>query len=153
MDSASDFDGIDWLTEIVRLEIVLWNRVDSRLRRDHELSLAVFQVLRALAGSPDDPLRVGDLAGELGITVGAASKLVDRVDAAGLLQRQADPNDRRASRLVLTDAGARVLVPAAATYREELDDALADVLTVKQRNDLRRLAGRVVDAHWKGASR
>ena len=115
MYSASDFDGIDWLTEIVRLEIVLWNRVDSRLRRDHELSLAVFQVLRALAGSPDDPLRVGDLAAELGITVGAASKLVDRVDAAGLLQRQADPNDRRASRLVLTDAGARVLVPAAAT--------------------------------------
>jgi DNA-binding MarR family transcriptional regulator len=43
---------------------------------------------------------------QLQITVGAASKVVDRVEAAGHCARQPDPRDRRSSLLVLTPAGA-----------------------------------------------
>jgi len=40
--------------------------------------------------------RVFDIKEELSITVGGTSKLVDRIEAAGLCRRRANPDDRRA---------------------------------------------------------
>lgn len=48
----------------------------------------------------------------LRVTVGGTSKLVDRIGRAGLIARESDPDDRRASRLVLTTAGKRKLTAA-----------------------------------------
>ena len=49
--------------------------------------------------------RVQELRTELGITVGAASKLVDRLERDGLVVRTAHPHDRRSSLVTLTAPG------------------------------------------------
>lgn len=61
-------------------------------------------------------LRVGDLSRALRITIGGASKLVDRIERAGLLARQPDPHDRRAALVALTPAGRHKLSVAIKTY-------------------------------------
>jgi DNA-binding MarR family transcriptional regulator len=61
-------------------------------------------------------MRAGDLARALRVTVGGTSKLVDRIERAGLIARQPDPDDRRASRVALTAAGKRKLAAALKTY-------------------------------------
>jgi len=94
-----------WLIDLVRLEIMLWDRVDSRLRAEHSLSLAFFEALFFLSRSDDGSLRVGDLAQAMRITVGGASKLVDRIERAGLVRREPDATDRRASKIALTSNG------------------------------------------------
>ena len=58
--------------------------------------------------SPDGA-RVTDLAARMGMTRQAASELVESLEARGYLTRHADPDDRRARVVVLTDAG-RTLV-------------------------------------------
>lgn len=55
----------------------------------------------------ENGLRGVDLADQLRVSPTRISRLADRAEAAGLVRRLLDPNDRRAQRLVLTDAGRR----------------------------------------------
>ena len=51
------------------------------------------------------PLSMGELADRLFCDASNVTGIVDRLEARGLVERQADPDDRRVRRLVLTDAG------------------------------------------------
>jgi DNA-binding MarR family transcriptional regulator len=108
--------------DLVRVEIALWDAVDRRLRRDLGLPLGRAEVLRVVASTPF--CRVQDVAGALSITVGAVSKLVDRLEAAGLCARRAHPGDRRSSLLELTEEGLRVHAAAEEGTRDELERRL-----------------------------
>jgi len=135
---------IQWLSDLVRLEIALWEQVDSRLRRQHNVSLAAFETIYHTNSAPDGSLRVGDLARAVGITVGAASKLADRVEAAGLIRRQPDADDRRASRIALTQSGQDVLSAATTTYTAELGALLDSVLTEDEQKAMHALVKRLL---------
>lgn len=144
--SAHSPTAVEWLSDLVRLQISLWDRVDGRLKTDHDLSLPFFEVLHAVAAAPATGLRVGDLARDLRITVGGASKLVDRVERAGLIARRPDPEDRRAQRLVLTGAGRDILAAARSSYAAELAATLDPVLSPAEQRDLHGLVRRVAAA-------
>lgn len=68
------------------------------------LSLAKLNVLGVLVSS-GSPLTLGDLAGKLACVRSNITQLVDRLEADGLVKREADPADRRSIRAVITDAG------------------------------------------------
>lgn len=143
-------DRVQWLTDLVRLEIVLWDRIDARLRRRHDLPLASFEALHMISRASADGLRIGDLATRLRVTVGGTSKLVDRIESVGLLRRVADPADRRASRIVLTPAGRRTLTAATKTYATELAATVDPVLTGDEQRHLHGLVTRLLDAAASG---
>jgi DNA-binding MarR family transcriptional regulator len=102
----------------------------------HDLSLAFFESLYFIEQSRDGSLRVGDLARALRITVGATSKLIDRIEAAGLLRRELDADDRRASRVALADAGTRTLADASTTYEAEMATVLDATLSTDEQRRL-----------------
>jgi DNA-binding MarR family transcriptional regulator len=104
--------------ELVRLETELWRAVEARLRSGHGIVLPTFEFLQVISRQPR--CRVHDIATELGITVGGTSKIVDRMQAAGLCARRANPGDRRSSIISLTPAGRRMLAEATATVDDEL---------------------------------
>ena len=114
--SASPANRVEWVNDMIRLEIVLWERVDARLRERHQLPLSFFASLYFVSRAPDTTMRVGDLSQALRVTVSGTSRLVDRIEQAGLLARQPDPDDRRAVRAGLTPAGKRKLTAAIKTY-------------------------------------
>src|SRR5690349_12241943 len=97
--------------ELVSLEIELWNGIEARMRAQHDLPLTSFEVLHLLQRRPGT--RIQDIAEEFSITVGGTSKVVDRLEAAGLCERRANPDDRRSSIVELTPEG-RKLVDGAA---------------------------------------
>jgi DNA-binding MarR family transcriptional regulator len=66
------------------------------------------------------------------ITPAAASQLVDKLVQSGLVQREEDPNDRRAKLLNLTDKG-RDLVQRGSQERYRWVDELAGKLSAEQR--------------------
>jgi len=133
---ASVVDGVAWASDLIRLEIALWDRVDRRLRGSHELPLAFFEGLLFISRAPGASMRVGDLARELRVTVGGTSKLIDRIQRAGLIARQPDPDDRRASRVVLTTAGKRRLTAAVKTYEAEVASVLGAVLGPEEQQQM-----------------
>jgi DNA-binding MarR family transcriptional regulator len=122
-------DLLQLFTDLVRVETRLYNEVDARLRDEHDVSLGQCEIMRIIAGR--ETCRVYDIAQELGITVGATSKAVDRLEAAGRCRRLANPDDRRSSLLQLTAAGRRTLSAATPTLERELRAHVAGVLPAR----------------------
>lgn len=112
--------------ELVRLEIELWDAVEDRLQKDHGVNLPFFEFMQVIARIPG--CRVQDIAAELSITVGGTSKTVDRIEAAGLCARHANPRDRRSSLIELTTAGKRLLARATSTVESELSYRLGSAM-------------------------
>ncbi|MFC4118954.1 MarR family winged helix-turn-helix transcriptional regulator [Nonomuraea zeae] len=112
-------DAGQLFVDLVRVETRLWNAVDARLQAEHGIRLGQYDLMTVISSRPG--CRVLDIVHEVAITVGAASKSVDRLVAAGWCRRVANPADGRSSFLELTPAGAGTLAGARATYEEEIE--------------------------------
>lgn len=141
---------IQWLSDLIRLEIALWDRIDARLKKEHGLPLAFFESLYFIGRSRDGSLRVGDLARALRVTVGGTSKVVDRIERAGLIRREPDGDDRRACRVVLTDDGKRKLAAASETYEAAMATVLDAALGADEQRRLHDLVTRMLVASDHG---
>jgi DNA-binding MarR family transcriptional regulator len=75
---------------------------------------------------------IGNISERFDITNAAASQLVDKLVHSGLIQREEDPNDRRAKRLNLTEKG-RQLIQQGIEERYRWVDQLAAKLTPEER--------------------
>jgi DNA-binding MarR family transcriptional regulator len=71
---------------------------------DLGISLRQFAALRGIRDGATSP---GELARLWQVTPAVITGIVDRVESRGLVRREADPDDRRRLRLVLTEAGLR----------------------------------------------
>jgi MarR family transcriptional regulator, multiple antibiotic resistance protein MarR len=120
--------------DLVRFETRLYNVLGERLRADHGLTAGQFEFLRVIGGR--DGCRVNDIAHEVAITIGATSKAVDRLEAAGWVRRKPNPADRRSSVLVLTAAGRRKLDAAGAGFDAVLREWLGDQLSARRLDQL-----------------
>jgi DNA-binding MarR family transcriptional regulator len=141
--------------ELVSLEIELWNGIERRMQAEHDLPLTSFEVLHLLQQRPGT--RIQDIAEEFSITVGGTSKVVDRLEAAGLCERRANPNDRRSSIVELTPKGRKLVDAAVKDFEDELELRIGSVISEKSVREVTavlsalRKAGRAVDAERKAA--
>jgi MarR family transcriptional regulator, organic hydroperoxide resistance regulator len=113
-----DVDVVGLFGDLVRLETELWNRVEARLQQVHGVPLSWVEIMRVVQATPD--CRVLDIARALSITVGGASKVVDKVEAAGLCRRRPNPTDGRSNLIRLTEPGEVVLEATKITFAEAL---------------------------------
>jgi DNA-binding MarR family transcriptional regulator len=121
----------DMFTELVRLEIELWNGLDTHLLSKTGLSLPQFQALTAIRVKGHGA-RVQDISDEMSITVGATSKVVDRLERDGLALRSANPSDRRSSLVRLTPRGSTALALADDVVETHLRGVLGSTLPDNQ---------------------
>lgn len=103
---------------------------------DKHVTVAEWSMMRALYGKA--PMPPSRLAGEMGMTRGAITKLADRLIAKSLILREASAEDGRAQTLALTDR-ANDLVPVLAALADRNDAEFFDSLTTDDRDMLRRL--------------
>lgn len=96
-------------------------RWSERRAEEAGLTGAQHQLLLAIKGHPDpDGPTVGAVADYLVLRHHSAVGLIDRAEAAGLVQRGADPTSNSAVRVTLTPSGAAKLDALAETHLEEL---------------------------------
>jgi DNA-binding MarR family transcriptional regulator len=114
--------------DLVRLETILWNELDARLRADCDVTLGSLNVLQVIERTPE--CRVQEVADALAITVGGASQAVDRLERKQLCVRTPHPRNRRSSVLELTDAGRRLTADGSAAQERHLQVLLGAHLDV-----------------------
>jgi MarR family transcriptional regulator, organic hydroperoxide resistance regulator len=126
----------DVFSDLERVHARLAAAVDLRMRRGCGLSLVLFEPMVVIAETGS--CRVHDVAVALGLSAGGASKLVDRLEAAGYCRRLPNPGDRRSSLLSLTAAGQHACNDAARVLDEELERLLGQSLSADQLRHLAR---------------
>jgi DNA-binding MarR family transcriptional regulator len=89
----------------LRAHAELTERLQEELVDAGHPPLAWYDVLVNLSHAPDRRMRMSELARSTAFSRSGLTRLVDRMEAAGLVVRQACPTDRRGAFCVLTDAG------------------------------------------------
>jgi DNA-binding MarR family transcriptional regulator len=123
-------DRFRFFDTLVATEIAMWSAVDAAVSKTSAISLGLLMALRRIDDA-DGRARVQEVADGIGVTVGAASKVVDRLERAGLVRRVPNPNDRRSSLLEMTESGGAVLGSGLRSVRAELARR-TDILTPEQ---------------------
>ncbi|XRQ09498.1 MarR family winged helix-turn-helix transcriptional regulator [Actinomadura welshii] len=121
-------DGEIW-DGVVTLHGRVENRLAKAMQRGHGIGLSEYRALCRLSRADDGELRMQELADLIGLNQSSVSRLVARLEAAGLTRRDMCPKDRRGVYTVITDEGRALQEEAAPTYTGTLTEALDDAAT------------------------
>lgn len=127
--SASERAAWVRLSAIVEL---LPGVLDSQLRRDATLTYFEYSVLAMLSEAPDHVLRMTALAAQTNATLPRLSNVVRRLQDRSLVERSTDPDDARATNVVLTASGWDAIRAAAPAHVVTVRRNVIDALTPEQ---------------------
>ncbi|WP_038170687.1 MarR family winged helix-turn-helix transcriptional regulator [Tomitella biformata] len=138
-------DGMAAVTSVMRAHQIMLSRVE-RVLKPHGLTFARYEMLMLLLFTRSGALPMAKASARLQVHPTSVTNVVDRLEAVGLVQRQAHPSDRRTTLVEITDAGRELAMATTAELNtvvfgqpgidQEAVTSLVDVLT-----DLRRDAG------------
>jgi DNA-binding MarR family transcriptional regulator len=121
-----------------RMLVVLPRVMNADLEKDRRMSLSEYSVLRNLSESPDDRMRMSELAQACDMSLSGMTRLAAKLESLGYLERVKCDEDARGWNAVLTEAGLARLREAwpshLASVRRHVFDHLGDL-------DLDQLAG------------
>ncbi|WP_144661443.1 MarR family winged helix-turn-helix transcriptional regulator [Paenarthrobacter nicotinovorans] len=98
--------------------------IDRALEAKFDIGLNEFEILDLVAESEESSCRMKSLGERTPMTQSAVSKVVDRLEKAGLVTRQTCAEDRRSLFLELTEAGRELHSTAAVEHRALLKENL-----------------------------
>jgi DNA-binding MarR family transcriptional regulator len=117
----------------------LSRRLGVELEANCDLPLPWFEVLLQLRRAPEGRLKMTQVADAIVHSTGGTTRLVDRLEEAGMVRRQSCPSDRRAIYVEITAEGNANLDRALDVHVRYLDRALADRLDSAERATLASL--------------
>lgn len=121
--------------------------IEGDLAREGQIPLTWYDVLLELNAAPDRHLRMADLADRVVLSRTRVSRLVDELQAEGLVDRQPCPDDGRATWATITPAGRDALRRAAPHYLASIERHFTSLLTDRDRNVVTAALDRVVKHH------
>jgi DNA-binding MarR family transcriptional regulator len=123
---------------LLRIHSALVKALDAELLAAHALPLTSYEVLINLQAAPGRRRRMAELADGVLLSRSGMTRLVDRLERDGLLERDACTDDGRGTFAVLTDKGEALLDEARRTH---LDGVRERFLQHFEEDELRVLAG------------
>ncbi|MFJ4240580.1 MarR family winged helix-turn-helix transcriptional regulator [Streptomyces iakyrus] len=106
---------------LIKAATRLEQRIDTALRRECEVSHTMFEVLIRLCRRPDEEISQRRLADDLTLTSSGITRLIDRMEGAGLVRRGPAPGDRRSVLVEATEHGRAVFLRAAAVHAQVVE--------------------------------
>ena len=120
--------------------------IEADLARAGVIPLNWYDVLLELRAEPEG-LRMQDLGARVVLSRTRVSRLVDELEAAGLVERRPDPNDGRCTIATVTPDGERSFRAAAPVYLASIDEHFNRHLSERERNAIAAGLDRVVESH------
>jgi DNA-binding MarR family transcriptional regulator len=131
-------ESADAWGSILRIHAALVPRLDQRLQAEAGVSLAWYDVLLELNAADGRRLRMSELGDRVVLSRTRVSRLVDELVRAGLVRREANPEDGRSAFAVMTSEGRSVLRRAAPAYLTAIEKEFATGVTTAELERLRR---------------
>lgn len=138
-----------WLSayrDFVRSHAAVMGAIERSLDQA-EIPATWIEVLLRLSRTPEGSMRMQELAAQLIFSRSGATRLVDRMEDAGLIRRESCDTDRRGTLAVITDAGREAAQRAYPDMLAAARHHFADFLTESDVEDLRRICGKLLAAY------
>ncbi len=143
--SAADDPTLDVWRAFIQTHARLIHKLDEELQAAHGLSLAEYDALLQLVNAPDRRLRMSALADRVLLSRSGITRLVDRLEADGMVERFACPTDARGSMASITHLGVSRLRAAARTHHDGVRRYFLDVIAADDQAVMRRSLDRVAN--------
>ncbi len=127
----SDTDVSAWAA-LLRVHAGLVPLLDRELQAACGLPLTWYDVLLELNSAPESRLSMGQLGEVAVVSRTRVSRVVDALVAAGLVAREANPDDRRSAFAVITPVGRDRLRAAAPVYLDGIRRHYTDRMTAAE---------------------
>jgi len=111
------------------------------------ISLSWYDVLLELNAAPNRQLRMQELGLKAVLSRTRVSRIVTELEAAGHVERVADPDDGRATLATITPTGRASLRRAAPVYLAGIEQHFTQHLTLPEQRTIAAGLQRVIDAH------
>jgi DNA-binding MarR family transcriptional regulator len=130
-----------WIA-LIRTYPRFWDQLEAQIRRDHGLTVPRYDVLTHLdmAGGRQG---LSELASSIVLSPSGLSKLLDRMEASGLIRRDPDPHDARSTFATITPRGRSLVKKARLSHHELLQRTFGNALDDRDVADLTRIMGRI----------
>ncbi|MGW3493833.1 MarR family winged helix-turn-helix transcriptional regulator [Streptomyces sp. NPDC001020] len=129
---------------LIKAATRLEQRIDTALRQDCGIGHTMFEVLIRLCRQPGEKVSQRALADDLTLTSSGITRLVDRMEEAGLVRRVPSPEDRRSVLVEPTDQGCAVFLRAVDVHARVVERYF---VTPVPRDDYTRLTDSLHEIH------
>jgi DNA-binding MarR family transcriptional regulator len=122
----------------------LLNQIDAELQAAGQIPLNWYDVLIELYEAPQQRLRMAELAEKVVLSRSGLTRLVDRLEKAGYLQREIDSDDRRGFFAVIKNEGITAMRGAWPIYARGIQSYFAAHLSEEETAALKKVFGSIL---------
>ena len=145
-DRNADRGLMAWMA-LVEAHAAAVESVEADLVRDTGLPLSWHEVLVRLSRAEEGSMRMQELARAVLLSKSGLTRLADRMEAAGLIERTACDSDRRGTWAVVTPKGRRALAEATPSFLAAVDRHFAGHLSDREIDAVAAGLRKVTHAH------
>ena len=133
------------LGRLIGAHAALTRELSAELVTVHGLTLSEYEVLLLLSRADERAMRRVDLAQEVRLSPSGVTRMLDRLERAGLVEKGACASDARVTYAVLTDAGADKLAACSSGHLASVERLLGEHFDEAELDSLGDLLGRLSD--------
>lgn len=137
-------EKIETWTLFHRLQLHLVEAMEKEFIQAGLIPYRSYDVLVALLYAPQHQLRLSDLADQVLLSRSGLTRMVDRLEKEGYLQRLRSAEDGRGIYAQLTEAGNAAVQKAWPTYKAQVEKLFANPLSAGERQTVRSLCNRLL---------
>ncbi len=140
----ADEQGMQAWTRFLQAHAAVSRRLESELQGECDISLAEYEALLHLSVAQDGRMRMSELASSLLLSRSGVTRLVDRLEAGGAVERRTCPSDARGSFAAITDVGRARLRVATPVHLRGVREHFLGRIPTDEVDPLARTLGRLV---------
>jgi DNA-binding MarR family transcriptional regulator len=130
---------------LVGAHATLTRRLSALLEQEHGLTMSEYEVLFLLSRQEDHSMRRIDLSREVRLSPSGITRMLDRLEATGLVEKGSCASDARVTYAVLTDIGMQKLRDCAPVHQAEIERLLGERMSDREVETLGKLLERLSD--------
>lgn len=122
---------------------LITDRMEKRLHATTGLKITDYNLLLVLSEAEGNQLRMGELAEKMVFSPSRLSYQVKTLAAQGLIERSADPNDKRGMTATLTEEGRRVFTAASRVHAQHIKQLFHPAVDEAEAEALEAICGQI----------
>ncbi len=135
--------AVEAMGQLIGAHSALTRELSAQLVEQHGLTLSEVEVLLLLSRAPKQSMRRIDLSRDIRLSPSGVTRMLDRMEATGLVEKGVCEQDARVSYAVLTDAGIAKLHAVWPDHLAAIDRLLGERFDARELNQLTELLNRV----------
>jgi len=137
--------SVEAVGHLLGAHATLTRELSTQLVKEHGLTMSEYEVLLLLSREPEQAMRRIDLSREVRLSPSGITRMLDRLEATGLVEKGSCSSDARVTYAVLTEAGMQKLRECSPDHFAAIERLIGERLSEDEVESLSQLLSRLSD--------